>query len=91
MNGAKIRARQGWWKFSYHGHLVVLALLDAIRFALTALTLAVHRAYTKVAEHGEVVADVLDATHYHKTTQLDRERYLRLVRNLLYPEKDGHP
>lgn len=87
MNGAKIRTQQGWWHISYYGHLVVLALLDAIRFALTALTLAAHRMHTKVAEHGETVADVLDATHYREATELDRQRYTRLVRNLLYPEK----
>ena len=88
MKGAKIRARQAWWTTSYRGHLALLALLDSIRFMLTALTLAAHRLHTKVAEHGETVADVLDATHYRHETDLDRQRYARLVRNLLYPEGD---
>lgn len=88
MKGAQIRVQQAWWRTSYVVHLVLLTLLDAIRFALTALTLAAHRAHTKVAEHGETVADVLDATHYREATDLDRQRYLRLVRNLLYPEGD---
>lgn len=87
MKTLKIRAQQAGWHTSYHGHLAALALLDAIRFALTALTLAAHRLHTKVAEHGETVADVLDATSYREATELDRERYARLVRNLLYPEK----
>lgn len=88
MKGAKIRAQLAWWRISYRGHLAVLTLLDAIRFLLTALTLAAHRLHTKVAEHGETVADVLDATHYRQETDLDRQRYARLVRNLLYPEGD---
>lgn len=88
MSGSKIQMREVWWHASYYGHLAVLTLLDAVRFVLTALTLAAHRLHTKVAEHGEVVADVLDATHYRQATDLDRERYTRLVRNLLYPEKD---
>jgi hypothetical protein len=87
VKGARIHAQQAWGQVSYGGHLVLLTLLDAIRFVLTALTLAAHRAHTKVAEHGETVADVLDATHYREATALDRERYTRLVRNLLYPEK----
>ena len=88
MKGAWIRAREAWWRMSYVGHLTALMLLDATRFALTALTLAAHRAHTKVAEHGESVADVLDSAHYRDVTELDRQRYARLVRNLLDPEGD---
>jgi hypothetical protein len=88
VRGTKIRTQQAWWFVSYYGHLVLLTLLDAIRYVLTAFTLAAHRLHTKVAEHGETVADVLDATHYREATDLDRQRYSRLVRNLLYPEGD---
>lgn len=83
----RLHLRTASWHVSYRGHLLLLAVLDILRYVLTALTLAVHRAHTAVAEHGETVADVLDATHYQEATALDRERYARLVRNLLYPEK----
>jgi hypothetical protein len=87
VNNTKIHAKQAWWRTSYYGHLALLTMLDIARYVLTALTLAAHRMHTKVAEHGELVADILDATHYREATELDRQRYARLVRNLLYPEK----
>lgn len=83
MNG-RIRARRTGWRASYRAHLAVLVVLDVLRYLLTAATLLTHRVHTQVAEHGSVVADVLDEGRaWHEHTELDQDRYLRLVDQLL--------
>lgn len=84
MNG-RIRAQRAGWRVSYRAHLVSLAVLDGLRYLLTAATLLTHRAHTAVAAHGQVVADVLDEGRtWHDHTDLDRARYIRLVDQLLF-------
>jgi hypothetical protein len=84
VTGLTILARRLLWSCSYHAHLAALAVLDTVRYLLTAATLLTHRAHTAVAEHGGTVADVLDdGRAWADRAEFDRAKYLRLVDQLL--------
>jgi hypothetical protein len=79
-----IRVRRAGWRCSYHAHLAALAILDTLRYLLTAATLLTHRAHTAVADHGATVAEVLDdGRTWNDRSEFDRTKYLRLVDQLL--------
>lgn len=87
----RITAWRTGWRVSFRAHLAVLVVLDAVRWVLAAATLLTHRAHTAVADHGLVVAQVLDEGRtWHEHTDLDRARYARLVDQLLF-NVDNHP
>lgn len=81
----RIRIRRTGWRVSYRTRLVLLVLLDALRWLLTAATLLTHRAHTAVADNGHAVAELLDEGRaWNERSEFDRARYLRLVDQLLY-------
>jgi hypothetical protein len=85
VTGWTIRARRAGWRVSYRAHLVALVVLDALRWVLTAATLLTHRAHTATAEHGAVLAEVLDDSRFwQERSEFDRARYLQLVDRLLF-------
>lgn len=86
MTSLWIAARRAWWWASYRLILLVLSLLALLRWVLFGLAVLAHRCHSRLAAHGQVVADTLGATAYSNQTKPNNDRYARVVYSLLDPK-----
>lgn len=88
MTGVLIVLRRGWWWTSYHLTLLLLTLLALARWVLFGLAVLAHRGHSRLAAHGQVVADTLGATGYSDRVKPHDDRYARVAYFLLDTDKD---